>query len=95
MAKTQTLDRLIAAATRLKSLRAEIAQIESEFPGLAGLEGGPSGRRPGRPRASNAGTASEQPTKRKRKMSAAARKAIGDAQRRRWAKQKAEAGKAR
>jgi hypothetical protein len=46
MAKTNTLDRLIAAATRLKALRAEIATIEAQFPGLAGMEAGATARAP-------------------------------------------------
>ena len=96
MAKTQTLERLIAAATRLKVLREEIAQIEREFPSLAGLDAGTVASRRGRPQMSNATTApvTSQRKRKRRKMSAAARKAIGDAQRRRWAKQKADAKKA-
>jgi hypothetical protein len=46
MAKTNTLDRIIEAATRLKALRAEIERIEAQFPGLAGLEAGRVARAP-------------------------------------------------
>lgn len=81
MAKTNTLDRIIEAATRLKALRAEIAKIEAQFPGLAGLEGGAVRR--GRP----AGTAKKgAPTRRKRKpMTAAQKKAVGERMKKYWA----------
>ena len=76
----------LGAAARIAQLRAEIAQLEKSFPGI----GGGTSRR-GRPAAA-AETGDAQPaTKRKRrKMSAAARKKISDAQKRRWAKQKAK-----
>ena len=86
----------IGAAARLTELQNEISQIRQMFPDLDGAARLPS--RPGRPRvnaalrtehrASPVGAA-ESPTRKPRTMSAAARKAIGDAQRKRWAKVKA------
>jgi hypothetical protein len=88
MAKASPMMRELArigAAARVAQLRAEIAELERSFPGVAG-----STSRRGRPPAA-AASADAQPAKRKRrKMSAAARKKISDAQKRRWAKQKAK-----
>jgi hypothetical protein len=94
MAKTSTLHEYarIGAAVRIKELQAEMAEIRRAFPGL---DGSPARRGPGRPKIRRAapapepeGARAEQPKRKRRKMSAAARKAIGDAQQRRWAKLK-------
>ena len=74
------------AAAKIAELRAEIAHLERTFLGSSGGQA-----RRGRPAASASSDAGAQPVKRKRrKMSAAARKKISDAQKRRWAKQKAK-----
>ena len=78
----------LGAAARVAQLRAEIAQLERSFPGLTGTTAR-RGRPPATPAAADDGAS--KPAKRKRrKMSAAARKKISDAQKRRWAKQKAK-----
>jgi hypothetical protein len=101
MAKTSTLHEYarIGAAGRLTELRAEVAEIHRMFPDLAGAA--PARKRPGRPPgrpkkaqpAAPTATAepkeSAAPKRKRRKMSAAARKAISDAQKKRWAKVKA------
>lgn len=92
MAKFQSL---------MGSLRQAECQLETQLAGIRGaiaaLAGPAAGKRrsrlagqpgPGRPRAST-----DAPRKR-RKMSAAARKAISDAQKKRWAKQKSSEKKA-
>ncbi len=81
MAKGVTRENLIALAregaqARIRALRAELASLESMFGG--GAKRGRKGRKAG----------ALKPRKR-RKMSAAARKRISEAQKRRWAKQKA------
>ena len=92
MSKTSTLHEYarIGAAARLTELRAEVAAIAKAFPDLAGA-------RARRPRAQPAITASPAlaklmdpaPKRNRRKMSAAGRKAISDAQKKRWAALKA------
>jgi len=72
------------AQHRYAELKAEMESLVRQFPGLTG-----AGReivRRGRA-AVSAATSERQPRKR-RKMSAAARKRISDAQKARWAKQK-------
>jgi hypothetical protein len=85
----------IGAAARIKELQEEIAQIRRDVPGLA--TPAPERPRPGRPKAAPATAQSpsaEAPEhapsvkRKRRKMSAAARKAISDAQKKRWAAQK-------
>ena len=72
----------IGAQLRLEEVRSEIAAILRTFPDLA--RG--AGARP-------ASSAARAPKARKRrKLSAAARKAISDAQKKRWAAQKAKKG---
>ena len=84
----------IGAAARIKELQAEIAAIRRDFPAL-GAPGGestmpsPPRKRPGRPTANLAAKAPS-PRKRRRKMSAEARKKISEAQKKRWAAQKAK-----
>lgn len=86
MVKTNTLDRVIEAATRLKALRAEIAKIESQFPGLAGMEAGSPVR----------GLKAAGRKRRKRKpMSAAQKKAVGERMRKYWASRREASGKKR
>jgi hypothetical protein len=84
----------IGAAARIKELQAEIASIRRDFPALTAADGksiSPSSfrKRPGRPAASLAEKVAA-PRKRRRKMSAAARKKISEAQKKRWAAQKAK-----
>jgi hypothetical protein len=66
----------------LSTLDAEIARLQSARSLLTGTA---SGKRRGRPRGSSTSPAAPQ----KRTMSAAGRKRIAEAQRKRWAKQKA------
>jgi len=91
MAKTSTLHEYarIGAAARIKELAEEMAETRRAFPGLDVS----ADRGSGRPKIRTAaaapepqGAAAEQPKRKRRKMSPAARKAIGDAQRPRWAK---------
>jgi hypothetical protein len=72
------------AQHRYDELKAEMESLVRQFPGLTGF--GREVVRRGR-RAAKAAAAELQPRKR-RKMSAAARKRISDAQKARWAKQK-------
>jgi hypothetical protein len=103
MTKASTLHEYarIGAAARIRELQEEIARIRRDLPGLAAPV--PERRRPGRPKAAPAAEEApsaevpEQPVsvkRKRRKMSAAARKAISDAQKKRWAAQK-KAEKAR
>ena len=101
MAKSSILQRYarIGAAARIKEIQDEIASISKAFTDLGGHA--PAARRKRRRKTATAPAPApkpeaqpgpEKPAKSKRrKMSAAARKAIGDAQRRRWAEQKAQA----
>lgn len=80
-AKTVRYYARLGAEAKVRELKAQIAEILAVFPDIAATESHSRGKP----------TAVSTPTRRKRKpMSAAARKAIGDAQRRRWAKQKAQ-----
>ena len=88
---------VIGAEQRLLQIALEAANIFRVFPELRnrgfmtpGVPGGTRGTqsRSGRPVAGD----DETPKRRRRRMSAAARKRIGDAQRARWAKQKAANG---
>ena len=78
----------IGALAHIEKLQAEIDRIRKAFPTL---------RLSGRPTVSGTtGSAFTHPptkTRRKRKMSAAARKKISEAQKARWAKQRSEAAK--
>ncbi len=76
----ETLNRLarLGAAARLAELRAEIAEILRDFPGLTAA--GATRRR---------GRAGRKKARRRRKLSAEAREKIAAAQRARWAKVKA------
>jgi hypothetical protein len=76
MARTNTLDRIIAAATRLKALRTEVSKIEAQFPGLAGLEAR---------RAARAPKAAASKRRRRKPMTAAQKKAVGNRMRKYWA----------
>ena len=82
----------MGAAARLTEIKAEIATIRAAFPELGGQ---PQRRRGGRPKAQPAPLgpqpdAQSLPAPRKRgKLSAAARKRISDAQKKRWAAQRA------
>jgi hypothetical protein len=67
------------AAARIAELEAEIAAIRSEFPGAGRASRGRKAGRPAR--------------RKRRKMSAEARKKISNAQKRRWAAQKKAAKK--
>jgi hypothetical protein len=71
----------LGALARIEELQAEIARIRKAFPTFVGRKSG-----------QGEGDA-KSPTRRKRKMSAAARKKIGDAQRKRWAKLRAGKGR--
>ena len=89
MAKSSTLHQYarIGAAAHIKELRAQIAEIQRAFPGLDG-DAPSSRRRPGRPAKATADIAPAAAPRKKRTLSAAARKAISDAQKKRWAKVK-------
>jgi hypothetical protein len=71
-----------------EELKAEITALIRNFPHLAQRKGRPVS--PGHSARSTSGTAQENaPAPRRRKLSAKARKAISDAQKKRWAKVKA------
>ncbi len=76
---------LIGAEQRLIQLAEEIAAIHNAFPELRqGRKGGIASR-------ANSVTSDAAPTRRRRrKMSAEARKRISEAQKKRWAKQKTD-----
>src|SRR5437762_5881488 len=89
----------VGAAARIKELEQEIGEIRRAFPGLDGAAPPRKrlGRPPGRSKAQTSAPAPQpqaheptSPARKRRKLSAAARKAISDAQRKRWARQKAE-----
>jgi len=86
MSKTSTLQEYarVGAAARITELQAEIAEIEQMFPDLDGSAKG--GKGPAQSKA----LAKLMDPKPKRKLSAAARKAISDAQKKRWAALKAK-----
>lgn len=95
MATKQTADMLkwarLGAASRLRELDEERSAILKAFPGLRSASG--PARRGVTAKAADAASGSAAPIVRKRrKMSAAARKRISDAQRKRWAAQKAGKG---
>jgi hypothetical protein len=97
LAKRQTTDlhkwATLGAGQRLRELREEITSIYRAFPGLRGTQGrSAKGSRGPRATGATAGGSGEvRPKRRRRKMSAEARKRISDAQKARWAKQRAEA----
>jgi hypothetical protein len=82
----QRLARLGAQA-RLDELRREEAAIRAAFPDLFGGRG--RGRKP------RASTTESQPRRRRRGMSAAARKAVSDRMRKYWAERRKAKGKAK
>jgi hypothetical protein len=79
------------AEQRLLEVAEEAAKIFAAFPELRARGRGFDAV--GRGRAAGAPPARAQPTRRKRKMSAAARKRISQAQKKRWAKLKKAQGK--
>jgi hypothetical protein len=93
MSKTSTLREYarIGAGTRLTELRAEMAAIQRLFPALGGAT--PARRRSKAQAAASSSALTEAVTEqlavaprlKRRKMSAAGRKAISDAQKKRWA----------
>jgi hypothetical protein len=83
-----SLDSLMAELSQLDTRRKQVvASIQSAVASVVGSAAPPfsDGRRRGRP----AGSRKLKVARKKRKMSAAARKAISEAQKKRWAKQKA------
>jgi hypothetical protein len=85
-----SIDGLMAQLSNLDTQRrAIVAQIQHAVSSLVG-GGSEAPRRRGRP-AGSKNTATTAAPKKRRKMSAKARKAISDAQKKRWAKQKAAA----
>ena len=95
MATKQTVDILkwarLGAVSRLRELDEERSAILKAFPGLK--SGSAPARRGVTARAAGAASSNVAPVARKRrKMSAAARKRISDAQKKRWAAQKAGKG---
>jgi hypothetical protein len=100
LAKRQTTDlhkwATLGAGQRLRELTEEITSIYRAFPGLRGTQGrrsakGSRAQRGTGPTENAAGDTAARPSRRRRKMSAEARKRISDAQKARWAKQRAEA----
>ena len=85
----------LGAVARLEQLRAEEGKIRAEFPELFGGSRAARGGRGRRP-AGNGGVAASagEPRTRRRKMSAAARKAVSTRMRKYWAdRRKAKAAK--
>ena len=66
------------AEARLTQLRAEIAEIERAFPGIGGA------RRERKPASAKAAAEAPKPKRRRSKMSAAQRKAVGERMRKYW-----------
>ena len=83
------------AEHRYAELKSELATLVKNFPHLAARTGAQVSRAAShafaRGRKAVAAVVAGEAPKKRRKMSAKARKAIGDAQRRRWAAQKAAA----
>ena len=77
------------AAHRYEELHAEIAALVRNFPHLGGRKGGVLSRGAAALRQGGKAVLTEL-APRKRKLSARARKAISDAQKKRWAKKKAD-----
>jgi hypothetical protein len=99
MAKTESKFKefaIIGARFRVQELQAEIDRIKKQFGARAlaaagsSARAGESGVRPGKLRVAAGGEVGK--VRRRRKMSAAARKRISDAQKARWAKQRAKTG---
>jgi hypothetical protein len=94
MANTSTLHEYarIGAIARILELKAEIAEIQRIFPDLG--DAATAHKTPGRSKAvpspALAKLMDSAPKRERRKLSAAARKAISDAQKRRWAALKAK-----
>jgi hypothetical protein len=79
----------MGAAARLIEIAAEVAAIQGAFPELGGQRRKRRGRRP-KPQPAASGPQTEAPTPagrkpKRRRTSAAARKAISQAQKKRWA----------
>lgn len=93
MAKRQTSDILkwahLGAAARLRELDEERAAIFKAFPKLNSATARATRARTVRPNAKESDDGSRPARRTRRKMSAAARKRISDAQKKRWAAQKA------
>jgi hypothetical protein len=85
MAKTSVLQEYarVGATARIGELQAEITAIHRIFPDLE------EAHKPGRSKTALAAPMDPEPKRKRRKMSAAGRKAISDAQKARWAKLKA------
>jgi hypothetical protein len=87
---------VVGAEQRLLELAEEAAAIFATFPELRApargfMARGPAGRRPrGGDSETDAASRSPQRRRRRRKLSAEARKRISDAQKARWARQKGE-----
>jgi hypothetical protein len=84
------------AKVRYEELKSELDSLVKHFPNLSNImrKGGMASRASaalsrGRKAAMAAVSANERPPRKRRRMSARARKAISDAQKARWAKQKA------
>jgi hypothetical protein len=91
MSKTSILHEYarMGATARIAELRAEIVEIEHMFPDLGGTA--TAHKSPGGSKAAALpALAKLMEPKRKRKLSATARKAISDAQKKRWAALKAK-----
>jgi hypothetical protein len=89
------------AEHKYQELKAELAQLVKHFPDLSRYTGGGGARgtsstvRRGRAATAAANADGDKaPTRKRRKLSAKARKAISDAQKKRWAAQKAGAAAA-
>ena len=93
MAKRQTSDILkwarLGAAARLRELDDERAAIVKAFPELNSAPARATRARTVRPSVNDSDDGSRPARRTRRKMSAAARKRISDAQKKRWAAQKA------
>ena len=79
----------LGAATRAQAIRTELAEIERTFPGI-------TRRRPGRPRSTDGADLrpAERPRRKRKPMTAAQKKAVGERMRKYWAaRRKAEVTK--
>jgi hypothetical protein len=86
----------LGAEAKLRDLKAQISDIERMFPGIGGTPMPAAPRRGRPPKAATVANETERQPRKRRGMTAAQRKAVGERMRRYWAeRRKAEGGKKR
>jgi hypothetical protein len=81
------------AEARIRQLREEIAEIERAFPGLRGGSTRRFAARRGRPQQTEGASEGPARKRKRRAMSAAERKAVGERMKKYWAERKKQQGK--